>query len=294
VPKTESKRRRRKRRDAVHRSSSSANLSSIIQRRVSERASGLVGFVRTEEDVDVPTRRASSSEIGNWWSFSNGAASDDNCGLVDEQFVTDHVVTEQNGHYSPNQHQEILPVTINPSSVLGREFSPGKEKIVLSQEINLKVEGLNVRTKDQVKGNIPILQQGNGSVKSTELSPKVECLSPPFFMKTALSARHNRIGKGSEAVPQARLKSDNWEWYSSHRTSSVMSDKSDQNTIPPASSSVTLYNGGAHSANGHSDSEEWDRTSKARECQSVGVSQRNSVKKMGGSSGLKKMVKKFF
>jgi hypothetical protein len=255
--------------------------------------SGVVESVRTE-DEGVPTRRASSSELGNWWSFSNGAASDEDDGLVDEQSVTDPVITEHNGHYSPIQCQEVLPVTINASSASGREFSSGEEKLDLSQEINLKVEGLNVRTKEKLKGNIPLLHQGNGSVKSTELNPKVQCVSPPVFMKTAMSARNNRIGKGSEPIAQARLKSDNWEWYSSHRTSSVTSNKSNQGTVPPTASSATLHNGGAHSANGHSESEEWNRTSKARECQSAGVSQRNSVKKMGGSSGLKKMVKKFF
>lgn len=255
--------------------------------------SGLLEYVRTENE-GVPTRRASSSELGNWWSFSNGAASDDDEGLVDKQSVTDLGVTEYNGHYSPVQHQEVLPVMINASSASGREVSSREEKIGLSQEMNLKVEGLNIRTKDKFKGSSTILHQGNGSVKSAELSPKVQFLSPPIFMKTAMSARNNRVGKGTEPIARARLKSDNWEWYSSHRTSSVTSDKSNQGTVPPTASSGTLGNGGAHSANGHSEPDEWDRTSKARECQSAEVSQRNSVKKTGGSGGLKKMVRKFF
>ena len=289
----ESKRRRRKRKDAVRKSSSSANLGSRIGRRVSEHASDLVEYVRNEND-GVPTRRASSLELGNWWSFSNGTASDNDEGLVDKQSVTDHVVTEHNGHYSPIQHQEVLPIMVNASSASGREFSSGEEKIDLSQEMNLKVEGLNVRTKDKFKRSIPILHQGNGSVKSAELGPKVQFLSHPVFMKTAMSARNNRIGKGTESNAQARLKSDNWEWYSSHRTSSMTSHKSNQGTVPPTASSGTLNNGGAHSANGHSEPDEWDRTNKARECQSAGVSQRNSAKKTGGSGGLKKMVRKFF
>lgn len=254
--------------------------------------SGLVESVRTE-DVGVPTRRASSSELGNWWSFSNGAASDDDGALVDEQSVTAPAVTKHNGHYSTIHCQDALPVAIS-ASASGREFSSVEEKIDLSQEINVKVEGLNVRTKDKSKGNTPLLHQGNGSVKSTELSPKVQCVSPPIFMKTAMSARSNRIGRGLEPIAQARLKSDNWEWYSSHHSSSMSSDKSNQGMVSPTASSATLHSGGAHSANGPSESEEWDRTSKARECQCAGVSQRNSVKKMGGSSGLKKMVKKFF
>jgi len=208
--------------------------------------------------------------------------------------VTDHVVTEHNGHYSLAQHQEVLPIRINASSTSGREISSGEGKIDLSQEMNLKVERLSVRTKDKFKGIIPILHQGNGSVKSAELSPKVQFLSPPVFMKTAISARNNRVGKGTEPIAQARLKSDNWEWYSSHRASSMTSDKSNQGTVPPTASSGTLNNGGAHSANGHSEPDEWDRTSRARECQSAGVSQRNSVKKTGGGGGLKKMVRKFF
>jgi len=271
----------------------SADLGSRIGRRVSEHASGLVEYVRTENE-GVITRRASSSELGNWWSFSNGAVSDDDEGLVDKQSATDLRVTEYNGHYSPVQHQEVLPVTINASSASGREVSSGERKIDMSREMNLKVEGLNVRTKDKFKGSIPMLHQGNGSVKSAELGPKVQFLSPPVFMKTAMSARYNRVGKGAEPIAQARLKSDNWEWYSSHRTSSVTAGKSNKGTVPPTASSGTLNNGGAHSANGPSEPDEWDRTSKARECQSAGVSQRNSVKKTGGSGGLKKMVRKFF
>lgn len=270
----------------------SADLGSRTGRRVSEHASGLVEYDRTE-NAGVLTRRASSSELGNWWSFSNGAASDDNEGLVDKQSVTDLRVTEHNGHYSPVQHQEVVPLTIN-FSASGREVSSGEEKIDLSQEMNLKVEGLNIRTKDKFKGSIPVLHQGNGTVKSAELNPKVQFLSPPVFMKTAMSSRNNRVGKGTEPIAQARLKSDNWEWYSSHRTSSVVSDKSNQGTVPPTASSGTLNNGGAHSANGSSEPDEWDRTSKARDCQSAGVSQRSSVKKTGGSGGLKKMVRKFF
>lgn len=213
---------------------------------------------------------------------------------MDKQSVTDLGVTEYNGHYSPVQHQEVPLVTINASSVSGREVSSGVEKIDLSQEMNLRVEGLNVRTKDKCKGSIPLLHQGNGSVRSAELSPKVQFLPPPVFMKTAMSARNNRVGKGMEPFAQARLKSDNWEWYSSHRTSSLTSDKSNQGTVPPTASSSTLNDGGVRSANGHSEPDEWDRTSRVRECQSVGVSQRNSVKKTGGSGGLKKMVRKFF
>lgn len=212
---------------------------------------------------------------------------------MDKQSVTDLVVTEHSGHYLPVQHQGVLPVVIN-ASASGREFSSGEEKIDLSQEMNLKVEELNVRTKDKFKRSIPMLHQGNGSVKTTELSPKVQFLPPPVFMKTAMSARNNRVGKGTETIAQARLKSDNWEWYSSHRTASMTSDKSNQCTVHPTASSGTQNNGGAHSSNGHSEPDEWDRTSKARECQSAGASQKNSVKKTGGSGGLKKMVRKFF
>lgn len=83
-------------------------------------------------------------------------------------------------------------------------------------------------------------------------------VSSPGFMKTALSSRIGR--RASTESQQAKLKSDNWEWYSSrHSATSVQS------------------------VSGQSDSE---RTSNS------GSSE--IVRKKPSAIGLKKIVKKFF
>lgn len=247
----------------------------------------------------MPTRRASSSELGKWWKFSNGAASDEGSGLAFQQTVTEPPVAKHSGHHSVNQGEEVLPVMINgfshAASTVGKESPQQKAEIDLPHTVDLKAEGVNVRTKEKLAENALILHQGNGAIKSVGLSPKVRHLSSPFFMKTAMSARSNRTGNIVEPSLQARLKSDNWEWYSSRRAASVASDKSSQGPLSPTPSSTILRNGSGHSSIGHSASEDLDRTSEAGGSQgSVGVSQRNSVKKMSSSSGLKKMVKKLF
>jgi hypothetical protein len=257
---------------------------------------GVLDAGRSESE-SVPTRRASSSELGKWWNFSNGAASVEEDGLVHQHSVPDPPVTKHNGLHSRNQHHEVLSAVLNgstyASSALETESPPVKERIDLLQEADLK-EGMISKTKDKLRENVPNLRQGNGTVTSTGLSSKVQCLSSPFFMKTAMSARSNRIGNSLEPSPQARLKSDNWEWYSSRRVANMTLNKSSQGSLCPTSSSTTLHNGSEHSASGHFESEDFDRTSESGGTPGLGGSQRNNVKKMSGSSGLKKMVKKFF
>lgn len=207
--------------------------------------------------------------------------------------VPDPLVTKHHGLHSRNQHHEVLPGMLNgsshESSALETESPPQKEIIDLPQEADLK-GGVIFKTKEKLRENVPVLRQGNGSVTSTGPSSKVQCLSSPFFVKTAMSARSNRIGNSLEQSPQAKLKSDNWEWYSSH----CVARKSSQGSLSPTSSSTTLHNGSEHPVNGHFESEDLDRTSESRGTQDLGGSQRNNVKKMCSSSGLKKMVKKFF
>lgn len=298
VPKLENKRRRRKRKDTLHKSSSSANLSSRTGgRRVSEYLPNLEDSGRSESE-SVPTRRASSSELGKWWKFSNGVVSEEGSGLVHQQSVPESPVARHSGLHNLNQGQEVLPVVINgfshASSASGKESPQVKAEIDLPQGVELKEEEVIIRTKEKLGENAPVSHQGNGAVKSVGLSPKVQRLSSPFFMKTAMSARSNRSGNSVEPSLQARLKSDNWEWYSSRRAASATSDKSSHGPLSPALSPAILHNESGHSANGHSESENLDRTSEAIRSRGVEVSQRNNVKRMSGSSGLKKMVKKLF
>jgi hypothetical protein len=298
VPKIENKRRRRKRKDMLHKSSSSANLSSRIGgRRVSEYLPSLGDFGRSGSE-SVPTRRASSSELGKWWKFSDGAGFEDSSGLVHQQSVREPPVAKHSGYHNINQGQEDMPVTLNgfscASSASGKKSPEEKAEIDLPQGADLKEGGVNIRTKGQLGENASILHQGNGAIKSVGLSPKVQHLSSPFFMKTVMSARSSRTGNSVEPSLQARLKSDNWEWYSSRRAASMTSDKSSQGPLSPFVSSAVLHNGSGHSGNGHAKSEDLDRTREAGGSQDVGVSQRNNVKKVSGSSGLKKMVKKLF
>jgi hypothetical protein len=291
LPKIENKRRRRKKKCALHKSSSSANISTQIDRRASEYMPSLLDSGRSEIE-SVSMRRASASELGKWWNVSNGAVTEEEGGLVHQHSVPDPQITRHQGLNSHNQCQEVLSVMPNgssyASSALETESPPEKEITDLSQEA--EKEEVIFRTNEKSHENVPILQQGNGSVASSGLSSKVQCLSSPLFMKTAMSARSNRIGNSVEQSPQERLESDNWEWYSSHHVAS----KSSQSSLSPTSSSTTLHNGSEHSPNCHFESEDLYRTSKSRGTQGLGGSRRNNIKKMSGSSGLKKMVKKFF
>jgi hypothetical protein len=298
VPKIENKRRRRKRKDTLHKSSSSANLSSRIGgRRVSEYLPSLKDSGRSESE-SVPTRHASSSELDKWWKFSNGAVSEEGNGLVHQQSVSEPPVEKHSGLHNLNQGQEVLPAIVNglsrTSSASGKESPQEKAETDLPQGVDLGEEGVNIRIKEKLGKNASILCQGNGAIKSVGLSPQVRHLSSPFFMKTAMSARSNRTGNSVEPSLQARLKSDNWEWYSSRHAASMTSDRSSQGPLSTALTPAILHNGSGHSANGHSESEDLNRTSEAGGSRGVVVSQRNNVKKMSGSSGLKKMVKKLF
>jgi hypothetical protein len=238
-------------------------------------------------------RRASSSELGKVQDVLNGAATEEEGGLVHHHSVPDPQITKRQGFDSHTQHHEVLSVTPNgssyASSALKIESPQAKEISDLPQKADLK-EGVIFMTDEKLRENIPILHQGNGSVASAGLSSEVQCLSSPFFMKTAMSARSSRIGNSLEPSPQARLKSDNLEWYSGRSVTS----KSSQGSLSPTSFSTVLHNGSEHSANGHFESEDLDRTSESRGTQGLGGSRRNNVKKLSGSSGLKKMVKKFF
>ncbi|XP_069674150.1 SUN domain-containing ossification factor isoform X2 [Periplaneta americana] len=291
VPKAENKRRRRKKKEALLKSSSSANLISRTGgRRVSEHSS------LQSESENVLTRRASSSELGKWHSFSNGVALE-----KDNSLVSDSLSTKHNGLHSPDNDQDSLSVEINGSSRTSsksgstndRESPPRKESADL--QVDVGVGNMSIRTKEKLGGNSPPSRQGNGTIKSTELNPKVRRLSSPFFMKTAISARNNRLGSNTESSLQARLKSDNWEWYSSRRAASVASDKSSQgSSSPPPSHSASLQNGNGLSSTGQNGHNDLDQTSEASGSHSAEVLQRDCVKKVSNSSGLKKMVKKFF
>ncbi|XP_033608722.1 SUN domain-containing ossification factor isoform X2 [Cryptotermes secundus] len=292
IPKIENKRRRRKRKCGLQKSSSSANISSQISRRFSEYLPGVLDCGKSESE-SVATRRASSSELGKWWNVSNGTAAEEDDGLVHQHSVPDPLVTKHHGLHSRSQRHEVLSVTLNgssyESSALEPETPPEKQTIDLPQGGDLK-GGVMFKTKEKLCENVPILCQGNGSVTSTGPSSKVQRLSSPIFMKTAMSARSNRIGNNLEQSPKAKLKSDNWEWYSSH----CVACKSSQGPFSTTSSATTLHNGSEDPVNGHFESEDLDRTSESGGTQDLGGSQRNNVKKMRGGSGLKKMVKKFF
>lgn len=230
IPKIEKKRRRRKRKCALQKSSSSANISPQIGRRSSEYLPSLLDSGKSESEKSVPTRCASSAELDKMWDVLNGAATEEEDGLVP-------------------QHDEVLSVIPNgsscASSALETESPSAKEISDLSQEAGFK--GVIFKTVEKSHETIPIFRQGNGSVSSAGLSSEVQCLSSPFFIKTAMYARSSRIGNSLEPSPQARLKSDNWEWYSGHRVTS----KSSQGSLSPTSSSNTLHKGSEHSANGH-------------------------------------------
>ncbi|KAJ9601479.1 hypothetical protein L9F63_000362 [Diploptera punctata] len=210
VPKVEAKKRRRKRKDGLHKSSSSANLNSKSVGRRSLDNTPCPVVSGNSENENVPTRRASSSEIGRWWKFTNGIESEETTNSRQEHSV------KINGT-EPLNDPETLSVMINGSThtsstsgnVSERE-SPSR-KSDLSQSYNSqKVEKkMNVDTLDE---NTPV-RQGNGTVKSVGSNPKVRQLTSPFFIKTAMSSRSNRVGNNIEPSPQARLKSDNWEWY---------------------------------------------------------------------------------
>lgn len=217
-------------------------------------------------------------------------ASKEDGGLVLEQSLP---VMKHSGDHPFNPGQEVQPVMINgsshASSASGRESPLGKEKFDLLQGADLK-ERVSIRTKEKLRENAPMLHEGNWTMKSAGINSKGHRLPSPSFMKTAMSARSNRIGNSIEPSPQARLKSDNWEWYSSRRAAGMTSNKSSQGTLSPVLSLTTLHNGSGRSASGHPELDDLDQTSETGGGSRCGVSEGNGVK-MSGSTGLKKMVK---
>ncbi|PSN48592.1 hypothetical protein C0J52_14658 [Blattella germanica] len=295
VPKVENKRRRRKKKDGLHKSSSSATLNSKVTGRRS--SDNTPPSIATDGESNVPTRRASSSEIGRWGSVINGMALELNTNSEQEPPVSELQGADHNGIEIINGH-EAKPAMTNgssrtssPSGNASERESPSR-KSDLSEGNYSKSVRKDLNCKETLAETSPI-QQGNGTVKSLTLNPKVRRLSSPFFMKTAMSSRSSRVGNNVEPSLQARLKSDNWEWYSSRRTASANLDKSSQSSSSPTPSTVSLHNGSGHSVNNQTELEYLDRTSEAS-ASGVSSLQRDSVKKVAGGSGLKKMVKKFF
>jgi hypothetical protein len=244
----EKKRRRRKRKCTPQKSPSSANISPRIGRRSSEHVPSLLSG-STDSENGFPTRRASSSRLNRaWWDGLNGTAPEED-DLVHQHSVPDSQITQHQGLNSRTQHDEVLSVIANGSScaslTLETESPSAKEISDLPQETSLK--GVIFKTVEKSREHVPTLRQGNGSVLSAGPSSEVQCLSLPVFMKTAAYSRSSRIANSSEPSPQARLKSDNWEWYSSRRVTS----KSSQGSPSPTSSSSTLREGSERSANGH-------------------------------------------
>ncbi|XP_067001306.2 SUN domain-containing ossification factor isoform X2 [Anabrus simplex] len=286
VPKGESKRRRRKKKEFLLKSPSAT----IIPKRVSVPSS-----VNDEQLAAEPARRASSSDVPTWWTASNGVGEVENELSIEPQWERQQSVPETacSNFLSDQSHVEELtsfslpppspppstPATVKRSS---SDLGTGKKQSVSSNKSEVQV--IEIRTKRVSTESAPGIIQNNGLVKSPPVSttPILRHVTSPSFMRTAISSRSGRRNSGIiDPFPQAKLKSDNWEWYSSRHNVS-----SQRVQLPCTSVPLGL--------NGQMESEDSQRTSSFNNISSGSEMSRKDSNKRGSSGGLKKMVKKFF
>ncbi|XP_047116969.1 SUN domain-containing ossification factor isoform X1 [Schistocerca piceifrons] len=199
VLRLENKRRRRKKKDSLPRSDYNTELQKPTD---------------TQSD---PLFQEKSPEANNP-SIINGFHSSDHQELKSEAEQLSNVVqctSSDNIQYS--SAESLLKTT--GSAV---QYSDSSDSSLHNRGrglLQLEVLYSNKQVNDKVNlsESVPVLGPNNGSVKHQGLSPKIRNLSAPLFMKTAMAARSGRRSSEQSPTLQAKLKSDNWEWYSSRK-----------------------------------------------------------------------------
>ncbi|GLH10688.1 Uncharacterized protein GBIM_15603, partial [Gryllus bimaculatus] len=288
ISKADARRRRRKKKDLLSRSAS-------IRLPVKS-SEPLVDIGK--EQKSVPSRRANSLELGVWWASSNGvdtAIEEDEKVEKDSEVLVHHQQCSSEQTCLDSGHSPAIESISPHSSVIETSSQQLKDSQRQIKSSNTNTCELHTKFRS-VSDTVSPLAKNNGLVRSNALGSVVQRqLSSPVFMRTATSVRSSRLGS-VEPSPPAKLKSDNWEWYSTHHglDKSSQPNKVTCSISCPGSGSVDPN----QRQNGHSAPDNIRRSSNASSSASSasniseGTSHKETSKK--GPSSLKKMVKKFF
>lgn len=243
---------------------------------------------------EFPTRRASSSDVDRWLGGDQiplGMDTDERNGW------TWHGATSSSGFHQLHSHLEEMPVTPTACGSIQELFEPQSQAAVSSRETVLSSETGYSRTKLELsEPSIPTQlqsQQTNGIIPGLTKQKARRTSSPLISLSSSKSKSPASGSIGSS--PPAKLKSDNWEWYTSRypkrdtskgasagKSSHVnepLSDGNSQRSSGQENGDIdkrTSASGGGGPTTDRSDNHQTDR--------------RNE--KSGG--GLKKIVRKFF